>query len=505
MKALKIYLLLFPIICLSQSKFNFVKERLVLKKKYEYVYDFQNNYAVFRTFDKKMGVIDSTGNVFIQPTFSFIYNRSELKNLFEVGNRVNRKFKRGYIDLKGNIRIPIDYDNVYYHQEGLIGVSKAGKHGVLDTLNNLVLPLKYDYLFFDGNLIIAETGGAKSLYNYQGKQITDLQFLKISRFKDGKAIVTDANKSNFIIDNQANIVLKPIKDCAFEAILKDDLFLIKDNLSAKFGVVTVKAQFLIPVKFDKLEQTEDVFIATRDGKKGIISRTDSVIKPFIYDHIYPSFREKFSIDGDNKKSSHYTVVKDNLCGIVDLHLEQDVLPMRYKWISTALNSYYIVVNTEDKNGLFLVNGEKLLDEDYQFFNVFENSIFATKNKRPIIVKLDGQKFEELEILADDLVAFTETPHFVTNANQIFSANGKFGIVNYQNKIVVPCEYDFIENIYLSNEFIVKKGKKFGIVNSENKVLLEIEYDAFVIKKEVIEFRKQKLKKYYEVKQGLFNN
>ncbi|UOP42256.1 hypothetical protein MUG73_10065, partial [Flavobacterium psychrophilum] len=67
-------------------------------------------------------------------------------------------------------------------------------------------------------------------------------------------------------------------------------------------------------------------------------------------------------------------------------------------------------------------------------------------------------------------------------------------------IVIRCKYQLIENIYDSNEFIVKKNNKYGVVNSENKIIENIDYDQFNILKESILFTKtnKRIKKYYEI-------
>ncbi|EKT4549654.1 WG repeat-containing protein [Flavobacterium psychrophilum] len=96
-----------------------------------------------------------------------MYNKKGLKNLFELGNEINKKFKRGFIDLKGNIKIPIIYDDVFYVNNAIIRVIKDNKNGVLDTLNNIVLPTKFDNISLNNNLIIAQIKGTKDLYNFQ--------------------------------------------------------------------------------------------------------------------------------------------------------------------------------------------------------------------------------------------------------------------------------------------------------------------------------------------------
>jgi hypothetical protein len=500
MNILKLFFLLFPLITLSQKKFDNIREKLEQSNKYEYVYSFENNYAVFRTFDKKMGVIDSTENVIIKPIFSFIHNKKELKNLFEVGTEINKKFKRGFIDLKGNIKIPIIYDDVFYKEKGLIRVSKDNKSGVLDTLNNIILPTKFDYISFDNNLIIAKIKGTIYLYDFKGKQISDLQFSEISNFTNNKAIVTYQNKSNSIIDNQANIILKPIKGYSFERILNNDLFLIKDKLNSKEGIINSKGEFIIKCKYEEIKQVKSFFVAKSNNKKGFISLTDSIVKPFIYDDIYFSYFDDAVAYGENNLGDNYIVKKDNIFGVINPNLENEIIPILYKNIRTLFDSYYIVQNNENKNGLFFKNGEKVLSEDYEFYNVFENSIFTTKRNKTFLVKLDENKFKEIEIFVEEFVKFKDELEFSKNANQIFKSKGKFGVINNENHIIIPCEYELIENIYLSKEFIVKKNNKFGIVNSENKVIVEIEYDEFKKLKELILFTKEKqtLKKFHEI-------
>jgi hypothetical protein len=98
------------------------------------------------------------------------------------------------------------------------------------------------------------------------------------------------------------------------------------------------------------------------------------------------------------------------------------------------------------------NGEKVLNEEYEFYNVFQKTIFATRNNKQFLIELEDAKYNEKEVSVDEFVKFKDEQEFPKNANQIFKSKGKFGVINYENKIVIPCEYESIENIYLSKEF-----------------------------------------------------
>jgi hypothetical protein len=502
MKAIQLFFLIFPLLSLGQNKFDAKIEQLQQNNKYEYVYAFVNNYATFRTFDNKMGVVDTLGKVVIKPVFRSIYIKKGLTNLFEVGNEINKKFKRGFVDLKGNIKIPIIYDNVFYVEKQIISVIKDNKYGVLDTLNNVILPIKFDYISFDNDLIIAQSKGAKSLYDFQGKQISTLQFTEISNFTDNRAIVTFQNKSASIIDNEGDIILNSIKNCSFESVLNGEIYLVKDNLNSKKGVVNSKGEFVIKCKYDELKYMKSFFIAKSNNKQGFISITDSIIKPFNYEEIHFSyFGRPYELDlRGYKKGDNFIVKKDNLYGVVNPYIKNDIIPIRYKNISTLFDKYYIVQNSENKNGLFLENGTNVLKDEYQFYNNYDKTIFATENNKHFLISIEDDKFSQTEVFVDEFVKFNDDKEFPKSANQIVKTNGKFGVVNYKNLMVIPCIYELIESIYDTNEFIVRKNNKYGVVNSENKIVENIEYDAFQIIKETISFSKKnnKTKKYHSI-------
>lgn len=54
--------------------------------------------------------------------------------------------KAGFIDNTGQIKIPLEYDEVFPYSEGKSAVVKNGKIGFIDTQNNIVVPLNYQYI-----------------------------------------------------------------------------------------------------------------------------------------------------------------------------------------------------------------------------------------------------------------------------------------------------------------------------------------------------------------------
>lgn len=498
MKYFKFLLFLFPFISFSQKKFDNLREQLVKSKTpgYEYIYSYENNYAVFRTFKGKMGLIDTTGNVVIKPNYEYIDNKKELKNLYEVGNTVNKKIKRGYIDIKGNIKIPLEYDDIFYLGKDFIRVSKNNKTGVVDTLNRIILPLKFDFIMGHGDIIYAQSNNIVDIFDFSGKQLTNYKAKDIDYFTDDRSIVTLQNNNTFIIDNQGQIILDAVKDHQFETVVDSDSYIIQNTITNKKGVINSKGEYQIECKYDDIVSHKSIFIVKDKSKYGLVSKKDAVLKPLIYDAIYPvNYQE------DNQFQNQFLATKGDLKGIINPFLENEIIPIRYKNVQT-FSDYYIVTTPENKNGVFSENGDRIVTEDYEFYNAAQNKIFATKNNTKYLLMLAGNSFSEIEIPVDEFAKKGLFSNGFSKSNfQIFKTGNKFGVISNKNEIVVACEYDAIENIYATGEFVVKKNKKFGVVNAQNQITLEIKYDTFQIIKEYIRFeiKNPKTKKAYMVK------
>ncbi|KUJ59872.1 hypothetical protein AR687_21225 [Flavobacteriaceae bacterium CRH] len=493
MKLIKLFLLLLPIISISQQKFNSFREQLIENKKYEYVYNFENNYAVFRTFKGKMGLIDTVGNVIIKPNYEYINNKKGLKNLFEAAINVSKKYKRGFIDLKGNVKIPFEYDDVYYFDNGLIRVTKNNKTGVIDTLNKPVLPLKFEYIMSQDNILFTQSNNTQDIFDSTGKQLTNFKAKDVEYFTANKSIVTLQNNNTLIINNQGNIILNTLKNHKFEKIINTDSYIILNTLTKKKGIINSLGKYEVECKYDDISPSKSVYIAKTKNKYGFVTKEDSILKPFIYDAIY----DVNYTDNILFENQYFASIGD-LKGIVNPFLEKEIIPIRYKYIQPFSN-YYIVASPENKNGLFSENGETIIKEDYEFYNASQNKIFASKNNKNYLLTLLDKTYSEIEIPVDKFVS-EHLFVFGTGKSryQIFKNGNKFGVISNENKIVIPCEFDSIKDSYSKTEFIAMKDKKYGIVNVKNQVMVDLKYDTYIVLKESIRFetKNQKEKKSY---------
>ncbi|WP_343705951.1 WG repeat-containing protein [Flavobacterium sp.] len=493
---LLLLILLFSFITKGQSKFETLRKQLMENKTYEYVYGFENNYAVFRTFNEKMGLIDSLGNVILKPNYKYIHNQKDLKNIFEAGIIINKNYKRGFIDLKGNIKIPFEYEDVFYLGKNLVRVSKNNKYGVVNLDNKIILPIKYDNIMGSNGISFVQNNNSIDLFDAEGKQITKFQAFDIEYFQHKRSIVTLQNKNTFIIDTLGNIVLNTIKNHKFERVLDQDSFLIFNTVTKKKGVINSNGKYEIECKYDEIYPRNLIYIVQNNTKYGLIDKKDLILKPLVYTGIYDVYT-KDSISFKN----HYFANKGNLQGVIDPYLEKEIIPISYKYI-VPFSNYYITTNTEDKGGLLSAKGEIIIPEEYDFYSASQNKIFAVKNSKKYLLSVENNNYTETEIFVDEFVKSNQYFRGFSNSNyQIFKDKNKFGVYSNQNKIAIPAEYDAITEIYGTGEFVVKKNNKYGVVNSDNQIQLELKYDSFEIIKENVRFniKNPKTVKYHPIK------
>ena len=124
-----------------------------------------------------MALADTAGNIVVpygrydecsssHDGLTLVYKRYE-----DTGSVLTNKILRfGYVDLKGNERIPLYYEDGYSFQEGLAKVKKNGKWGYIDTTGKVVIPIKYNKagLFYNGYTTV-ELDGKPAVIDQKGE------------------------------------------------------------------------------------------------------------------------------------------------------------------------------------------------------------------------------------------------------------------------------------------------------------------------------------------------
>jgi hypothetical protein len=240
--------------------------------------------------------------------------------------------------------------------------------------------------------------------------------------------------------------------------------------NSKLGLVGARGKKIIPFEYETLEYKNGCLIAQKIGKYGLLTLDNKIIVPCKYDLI-------LARDNDN-----FIVILDDLKGVID-KTSKELIPTKYKSIDTFQKDFYIVQNEEDLNGIYDFKGASIVPENYVFFNIDKNRIFCTDKTKNLIIDVTDSKKNSL--LPDNIVFKKHQKSYIAGElfNQIFSVNNKFGLMKSDATILIPALYDDLTNFYNSSVFIAKLNDKYGIVNYQNKIVREIKYDKIELKKE----------------------
>ena len=115
-----------------------------IQKNHIYIVDIDNNEGLMSTEGKWIGKMgeyrykDKYANMYIASS------ETKDKRYFIVYNKENNQNKFGFLDIDGNLCVPIIYDEAEMFSDGLAAVKKDGKWGYVNTKGIEVIPFEYD-------------------------------------------------------------------------------------------------------------------------------------------------------------------------------------------------------------------------------------------------------------------------------------------------------------------------------------------------------------------------
>jgi outer membrane protein assembly factor BamD (BamD/ComL family) len=238
---------------------------VVIQHIYEEGTDFKNDFAQVKQNDLT-GLIDTTGKLILPVKFEFI-GRTNQQLIKVILNG-----KCGYFDKSGKNKIPLnDYCaasvlNVDGFNESLARIDKKSKKGFIDLNGKIVIPAIYDEaLYYSEGLIAVRKKNKWGFIQKNGKVTIDFQFQNLTPFEQGLA---KAKKNNNwgIINKDGNVIL----DFAYQQIqnYNDIAIVTKNDLKGLFELNSNKSEKLTEIIFDEIIISEqfDIFELIKNGK-----------------------------------------------------------------------------------------------------------------------------------------------------------------------------------------------------------------------------------------------
>jgi hypothetical protein len=422
-----------------------------MKNTYEYVSKLNDNRAVFRTKNGRMGAIDSVGKVVIQPNFKYISDFSE--DRAEIYIIKSKKTLRGFIDENGEVVIQPAYENTMPFKKGVSIVQNNFKFNLIDKKGKLLFPDYLDYIFYaDENILGIRKDGKSGYIDMEGKNITPMLYKEISRFSEGKAVVENFKEEVGVIDIKGKIVLE------FQKF--NNIYNFKNNC----------AVFTIDDECGNL-------------KAGVINGLGKIVIPTIYDLIFQ--------DNDG----FYHIRENKLDGLIDKNFNVIIKP-EYESIY-IVNDTVFIVQKDKKQGLVNNKGEIVLPIEFKIHNKNKQKLLATKDSISGFIDLNKIIFNRTDTF---FKVIDNKGHLVSDKRESFiviNESGKYGVIDYMGNIIIPVKYEEVFGTLFSI-YAVKQNGKYGIMNIENKILKPFIYDKVsLIKAGFILYLNDKKEKFFD--------
>ena len=298
-----------------------------------------------------------------------------------------------------------------------------------------------------------------------------IKFSEIGPFNYGLAPIKQKGKWGFI--NKSGVCQIP---CQYDLIcLPSDEGKIAVRKNKKWGYINADNIAIIDFVFDDASSFSDRLAPVKQGKMwGVINEYGKMVIQPIYNQISQSPNHIFSAKKDEK------------WGVID-GMENIILPFIYDSLTEF--SYGIsYVRIGQKHGFINLKGEFVLELTKQqkiypkpYFANFESTV--NFEFIPVVNIKGRNKYDwsiysnKGELIADSL-RYTFINTFREGLADVYSygKKPKWGMINSQGELIIPCEYDKISP-FLCNLAFVSKGIYCGYIDKNNHVKIPLKYKA----------------------------
>jgi len=348
--------------------------------------------------------------------------------LIPVQNKIG---KLGFMNQKGQLVVPLQWDQVFDFHEGLALVSnfypsnRSRQFGFINTNGQLAIPLR--------------RGGASS-------------------FSEGFAAASTNDLGGFI-DKTGRMVIPPQWD-GCEAF-RDGFAVVSKG--RKFGVIDKTGKTIVEPEFTGFMLGYPLVVFMQD-KKGIIDNTGHVAGGLWWDSIiYPPTRtmvnDRDSVEYRPKVASDYTVKveKEKKWGLVDINGKVVIQPT---WDDVGfLEAGLTPVKQDGKWGFLDQSGKFVVQPRWEAVN------YPALAGKTITAKENG-KWGLFDVLGR-LVAKPEWD-VVSEFSEGFAAmrvNAKWGLIDQSGKVICSPKWDFAEPPH-DSLLRTRAGNKWSLMRVE---------------------------------------
>lgn len=293
--------------------------------------------------------------------------------------------------------------------------------------------------------------------------------------KNGKhAIFSDKHKqlTDYIFDEvYESPYTKPYGHSYSNSITKFPYYsLILVRKEGQFAYLNEKCEVVLPyATFDSITPMSyyGYSIVRKGNKWGVINKNCELIAPLQYDLV-----------SQNQLASYQNAFKSFRVKINDKYRILDykanwTLKLEFDTVQILFDNFYL---GKQAKKLYLIDDNcKVLSDKYSFVKSIEEGFIVKKDTLMGIINKNNKPL--IPFIYDSIYAPHLRPYYFA------SKKNKCGVINLKGETLIPFEYELIteawENIKQNKDerFIVQRNKKFGTISFENNEIIPIIYDG----------------------------
>lgn len=481
-------------------------------RKYEIAKIEQYNYFILKK-NNNYGVIDKSGNIIIEPSYTEIkipnpekavfvcyqgedivildnqkqeimaqYEKVEpirLKNIASdlMYEKTVLKYlengKYGLIDLSGKKVTNAIYEELdsLPYKEGELLVKQDGKYGVINIKGNKLVKNEYDSIQVDGyytdensykysGYIVSTTtdqGYRYGYIDYKGSLLLETEYNELERITDiedneNAYLICAKNGQYGVIKNKDNILNNEYQSIRYDK--SNDVLVIEK--SKKYGIAKLDGKIIVPVEYNQIDITGIYLYAqntqgiTVYNSNGTEANIDSDIA------ILETENDKYRIRINNKIGSKYGVIDDE---------GKQLIEEKYNYIEYLYDDYFIASSENGKLGVINKKDEIQIQlecdsiqriKDTELIKTVVNQTITRIYKKDMTLACEMQN-ANIETDEEYIKIYNETDikYFDNQGNEI------------TNKEVYP-----------NNSIFADKNdqEKWGFINKSGNVIVDYKYD-----------------------------
>lgn len=427
-------------------------------------------YTVFK--DNKWGVIDSNGEIIIDPSYEeMIVIPNNKKDVFICTYDVNYEtgdYKTKALNVK-NQEIFKDYEQVeaiqnnnladgLWYENNVLRVKKGEKYGLINLDGKEILAADYEGITaINGikNSLKTKKDGKFGIVNDEGKVIVENNYSDVTNLgnddKAGFIVKNEEGKSGIVSYSGSKLL-----DTKYDGIEKtygNDMYVIKEGETQK--LIDKDGKEILTEGFDKissiLKNKDNGVIFEKDKKYGVMKLTGEVT-------INPEYELL-----EEAKDGTFVAKKEGKYGVIDLSNAEKV---EFKYLLVTYNpkaDMYIAEDAEANSNLINSDFEVKLTGILNELNEEKGYLKIRVNNE---YKYYNFKFEEKQ--AKDVLP--------SNTLFLSKKDGKYGYVDKDGTVVVEHIYDDAKEQNACGFAAVKKDGKWGAIDSKGKVAIDTKYN-----------------------------